>query len=60
MKIISIQVHFKGICISQTNADRAKVYFEVQTYKECKFFYISLKTPGLRDSVTTGFKLFSV
>ena len=32
MKIISIQVYFEGICISQTTANRAKIYFEDPTY----------------------------
>ena len=37
MKIISIEVYFEGICISQTTADRAKVYFEDPTYF-CRFW----------------------
>ena len=32
MKIISIQVYFEGICISQTTVDKAKVYFKDPTY----------------------------
>ena len=38
MKIISIQVYFDGICISQTTADRAKVYFKDLIYF-CRFWW---------------------
>ena len=36
MKIISIKVYFEGICISQTTADREKVYFKDPIYF-CRF-----------------------
>ena len=32
---------FEGICISQTTADRAKVYFEDPTSYFCRFFLLT-------------------